>query len=170
MPLAVALPHAEVFATDLAPSAVRLIAESAAARGVSNVTPQAVDAQDLGCFETCSFSVVTCSYGLMFMPDHLKALQEALRVLKPRGLYVATVFAPPEQYQFGWVSCTNRHYVALCYAVTAVLIMHTPVTIAQHSISSHAPAAACLNAPAPQKQEDQACTCNQDNGVMCCMN
>ena len=104
MPLAKALPHAEVIATDLSPVAVSLIKKHAAAEGASNVAAQPADAQNLQDFENNTFAAVTCSYGLMFMPNHLKALREAHRVLQPGGLYVATLWAPLDNFQFGQVS------------------------------------------------------------------
>ena len=104
MPLAEALPTAQIVATDLAPSAIDLIRKHAEAKGVSNVTAQSADAQNLLEFGDDAFVAVTCSYGLMFMPEHQKALTEAYRVLQPGGLFVATVFAALDSYQFGWVS------------------------------------------------------------------
>lgn len=101
------MPHAEIIATDLAPVAVSLIKEHAAAEGVFNVVAQQADAQDLRQFKDNYFAAVTCSYGLMFMPEHVKALQEAYRVLQSGGLYVATVWAPLESFQFGQVSFTS---------------------------------------------------------------
>lgn len=101
VPLGREMPHAEIIATDLAPVAVSLIKEHAAAEGVFNVVAQQADAQDLRQFKDNYFAAVTCSYGLMFMPEHVKALQEAYRVLQSGGLYVATVWAPLESFQFG---------------------------------------------------------------------
>lgn len=91
VPLAKALPHTEVLATDLSPIAVSFISSYAQAEGVTNITAQPADAQNLEQFHDCTFAAVTCSYGLMFMPNHAQALREAYRVLQPGGLYVATV-------------------------------------------------------------------------------
>lgn len=98
------MPHAHVVATDLSPVAVSLISDYALAEGVDNVESQPADAQNLEQFHDCSFGAVTCSYGLMFMPDHARALREAYRVLKPGGLYVASVWAALDNFQFGQVS------------------------------------------------------------------
>ncbi len=103
VPLGKAIPNARVVATDLSPASVSLISEYAASEGVTNLTAQPADAQHLQDFGDNTFDAVTCSYGLMFMPDHQKALQEAHRVLKLGGLYVATVWGPLEHYQFGQV-------------------------------------------------------------------
>ena len=104
VPLAQAFPTAQIVATDLSPSAVDLIRKHAEAKGVYNVAAQFADAQNLLEFGDDTFAAVTCSYGLMFMPEHQKALTEAYRVLQPGGLFVATVFAALDSYQFGWVS------------------------------------------------------------------
>lgn len=112
VPLAKALPHAQIVATDLSPVAVSFISDYAQAEGVTNVTAQPADAQNLEQFHDCTFAAVTCSYGLMFMPDHAQALREAYRVLQPGGLYVATVWAPLDTFQFGQVSIVHfqRHH------------------------------------------------------------
>mmetsp|Transcript_1265 Transcript_1265/g.2617 ORF Transcript_1265/g.2617 Transcript_1265/m.2617 type:complete len:229 (+) Transcript_1265:2739-3425(+) len=66
----------------------------ASARGLSNVTCEVVDAQNLSTIASGSQDVVTVCYGLMFMPDLQKALAEMKRVLKPdSGILVATVWA-----------------------------------------------------------------------------
>ena len=103
VPLAKAFPQAEIIATDLAPAAVEHLRRHAASEGVSNVRAQPADAQNLHDFKDNSFAIVTCSYGLMFMPEHQKALGETYRVLQSGGLFVAAVWAPLETMQFGQV-------------------------------------------------------------------
>lgn len=107
VPLAKAIPRARVVATDLSPKAVSFISDYAQAEGVTNVTAQTADAQNLKQFQDSTFAAVTCSYGLMFMPDHNSALREAYRVLQPDGLYVAAVWAPLETFQFAQVSVST---------------------------------------------------------------
>jgi len=104
VPLARELPHVSVIATDLSQASVPLVYKYAAAQGVTNITAQAADAQNLADFSSNSFAAVTCSYGFMFMPDLDKALQEANRVLQPGGLLVATVWAEVENCQNAQVS------------------------------------------------------------------
>ncbi|DBB01595.1 hypothetical protein WJX77_000795 [Trebouxia sp. C0004] len=99
VPLARELPHVSVISTDLSSVSAPLVQKYAAAQGVTNITAQAADAQNLADFSSNSFAAVTCSYGFMFMPDLDKALQEASRVLQPGGLLVATVWGEAENCQ-----------------------------------------------------------------------
>ncbi len=61
--------------------------------GMDNVDFHIMDAENLT-FESNSFDIITCSYGLFFIPDMSAALQSWLRVLKPGGKLVFTSFAP----------------------------------------------------------------------------
>lgn len=70
----------DLVATDLSPAMLSYARESLA--GQAGITWQQVDAQDLP-FEDGGFSAVLCAFGFMFVPDRLKALREARRVLAP---------------------------------------------------------------------------------------
>ena len=48
-------------------------------------------------FETKSFDVVICQFGLMFFSDKAAGAREAFRVLKPGGLYLFNVWDTLEQ-------------------------------------------------------------------------
>jgi ubiquinone/menaquinone biosynthesis C-methylase UbiE len=48
-------------------------------------------------FETRSFDVVVCQFGLMFFPDKAAGAREAFRVLKPGGVYLVSVWDTLEQ-------------------------------------------------------------------------
>ena len=104
MPLAKKFQHAHVISTDLSPKSVSLVHTYAQAQGVTNLTAQVADAQNLQDFADATFSVVTCSYGLFFMPEATKAVKEAHRVLQPGGLFVATVWGWPDKVQMSEVS------------------------------------------------------------------
>ncbi|PWT99462.1 MAG: ubiquinone biosynthesis protein UbiE [Bacteroidetes bacterium] len=56
-------------------------------RVAGKVEWKVADAQSLP-FESEEFELVVCQFGLMFMPDKIKALQEAYRVLKPGGCFL----------------------------------------------------------------------------------
>ena len=61
--------------------------------GFDNVDFHVMDAENLD-FKNNYFDVITCSYGLFFMPDMSAALKSWLRVLKPGGKLIFTSFAP----------------------------------------------------------------------------
>jgi SAM-dependent methyltransferase len=48
-------------------------------------------------FGNGEFDTVVCQFGLMFVPDKLAAVREARRVLRPRGSYLLTTWAPLER-------------------------------------------------------------------------
>ena len=48
-------------------------------------------------FETRSFDVVVCQFGVMFFPDKAAGAREAFRVLKPGGVYLFSVWDSLEQ-------------------------------------------------------------------------
>jgi ubiquinone/menaquinone biosynthesis C-methylase UbiE len=64
----------------------------AAARLTSaRVSFQAADAQDLP-FAEHSFDLALCQFGVMFMPDKVRANREAQRVINPDGAYLLVTF------------------------------------------------------------------------------
>lgn len=76
---------------DFAPAMLEL----ARSRTIGGKFEQA-DAQDLP-FDDASFDAVTCSFGLMHVPDQPKALREIRRVLKPDGVFVMTCWVGPDE-------------------------------------------------------------------------
>jgi len=96
LPLARAVgPSVQITATDLVPEMVAACEENAREQGLMNVTCQQADAQSLP-FPGQRFDVVTCRFGIMYFPDAARALREILRVLKPGGRAVFTVWATPD--------------------------------------------------------------------------
>lgn len=90
--LAAALPHAQVIATDLAETYLPLGRARAENAGLSNVSFQVADGENLVGFENDTFDAVTCSLGLMFFPREEQGLKEFYRVLKPGGIVALTVW------------------------------------------------------------------------------
>jgi ubiquinone/menaquinone biosynthesis C-methylase UbiE len=83
-----AVPDAEVVATDLNPAVLAFAEHSG---WPEQVTFQPADAQDLP-FRDGSFDLVVCQFGVMFMPDKVRANREARRVLDTSGQYLVVTF------------------------------------------------------------------------------
>lgn len=75
--------------TDLSPAMLEIAGPKF--RAGENVTLQPADALSLP-FGDASFDVVACQFGVMFYPDKDKGHREALRVLKPGGRYIFSVW------------------------------------------------------------------------------
>ncbi len=86
--LALALPRAQLIATDLNQPMLDHAATKPELRGVEL---RQADALALP-FDDQSFDAVVCQFGVMFFPDRVAAFQEAYRVLKPGGLFVFNVW------------------------------------------------------------------------------
>jgi ubiquinone/menaquinone biosynthesis C-methylase UbiE len=86
----------QIVATDLNQP---MIDHAAMQLASSRVTWQQADAVALP-FENASFDRVVCQFGIMFVPDKLKAYQEALRVLKPGGSFVFNVWDKIQENEF----------------------------------------------------------------------
>jgi len=82
------LPDAEIVATDLnAP----MLDQAGRRLDASNVRFQTADAQTLP-FKDGSFDLVVCQFGLMFVPDKVRANSEARRVLCNGGRYMLVIW------------------------------------------------------------------------------
>jgi SAM-dependent methyltransferase len=90
------LPRAEIIATDLNAAMV----EYGTAR-VPGAHWQQADAQALP-FPDHSFDLITCQFGVMFLPDKPAAFAEARRVLRPGGRLVFNAWGPIDTHDFGW--------------------------------------------------------------------
>jgi ubiquinone/menaquinone biosynthesis C-methylase UbiE len=77
-------PDVSVLATDYAQGMVDAVNNRAEKEGWKNVKAQVMDATDLTLADA-SVDVVTCSFGMMFIPEAPKALSEFHRVLTPGG-------------------------------------------------------------------------------------
>ena len=86
--LHLAIPQAQIVATDVNPVMLTLAAQRL---GSGNVSFQPADAQDLP-FDDESFDLVVCQFGVMFFPDKVRAHEEARRVLRSSGHYLLVSF------------------------------------------------------------------------------
>ncbi len=89
-------PRGRVVGVDLSPDMLDVARERAASQGISNVTFQVNEDEDLSAFPDSTFDAVVCRLGLMFMPEPVRALKGFLRVLKPnRRASVSTWASSP---------------------------------------------------------------------------
>jgi SAM-dependent methyltransferase len=83
-------PSARLTATDLNAPMLEIAAQKFGPADV--VAFQPADAMSLP-FTDGAFDLVLCQFGVMFFPDKVAAFREALRVLRPGGAYVFSVWA-----------------------------------------------------------------------------
>jgi len=86
--LHLALPDAEIVATDLNPTMLALATDRVRS---DKVRFQPADAQSLP-FPDDSFDLVVCQFGAMFFADRVKANRDARRVLREGGAYLALIW------------------------------------------------------------------------------
>jgi ubiquinone/menaquinone biosynthesis C-methylase UbiE len=86
-----------IVSTDLNQPMLDYAAAKPALQG--RVTWRQADAQALP-FDDAAFDVVTCEFGMMFLPDKVKGYSEALRVLRPRGRLLFNVWGPISDNHF----------------------------------------------------------------------
>lgn len=107
----IAGPDGFVLLTDQAQEMLAVAREKAQARGLRNVDFRLVDGEELG-VEPDSFDAVLCRWGIMFMPEPGRCLQQAHRALKQGGRMALAVWGPPERNPFLAVpmSILRKHY------------------------------------------------------------
>lgn len=89
----------EVAGIDISPAPLKIAAERATQRGLTNVTFQQADAHELP-FPDNSFDRITSRLGIMFFSDLAQSLREMHRVLKPTGKAILLVWGPMNQPYF----------------------------------------------------------------------
>jgi ubiquinone/menaquinone biosynthesis C-methylase UbiE len=106
--LAMSLPSSVfIIATDLSQEML----DVGAAVGTSRpVEWRQADALDLP-FDKASFDVVVCQFGVMFLPDKVRAFSEARRVLRRGGMFVFNVWDSLERNEFAAI--VNRTMAGL---------------------------------------------------------
>jgi SAM-dependent methyltransferase len=92
-------PSGHVTAFDLSADLLAIAADRARSRGLTNVTVQQGDAQQLP-FPDEQFDLATSRFGVMFFADTQRALRELLRVLKRGARACFAVWGPKEQPYF----------------------------------------------------------------------
>ncbi|NNE67323.1 MAG: class I SAM-dependent methyltransferase [Pyrinomonadaceae bacterium] len=89
-------PGVSIVATDLNQA---MLDFASSGRPLENVTWQKADALSLP-FEAASFDAVVCQFSAMFFPDRPQAYSEALRMLKPGGRFIFSVWDRIEENHF----------------------------------------------------------------------
>ena len=93
-------PEASQVATDLSSP---MLEHAASMQGdPDRVEWRTADALDLP-FAGDSFDVVACQFGVMFFPDRIKAYAEALRVLRPGGVFLYNMWDRIEENDFAFI-------------------------------------------------------------------
>jgi SAM-dependent methyltransferase len=86
----------EVVVADVAAEMTAIAARRAAALGLENVTPRALDLEAIA-EPDASYDVVLCREGLMLVPEPERAAGEIRRVLRPGGRAAVTVWGPRQR-------------------------------------------------------------------------
>jgi ubiquinone/menaquinone biosynthesis C-methylase UbiE len=102
-----------IVATDLNQPMLDYAAAKPSLRG--RVTWRQADAQVLP-FGDATFDVVTCQFGMMFLPDKVKGYSEARRVLRPRGRFLFNV----------WDRISDNHFADVVTDALATLFPQDP--------------------------------------------
>jgi ubiquinone/menaquinone biosynthesis C-methylase UbiE len=86
----------KVILIDISEDMLKIAMENAAERGLENIESYVCDVSDLP-FQDNTFDAISCRFGFMFFPDMLLAAKEIIRVLKPGGRMVTSVWDVPEK-------------------------------------------------------------------------
>ncbi|MGH6610858.1 MAG: class I SAM-dependent methyltransferase [Burkholderiaceae bacterium] len=93
-------PTGYVVATDIAPALLEHALADARAAGLSNISVQELDGEQLDTLPAASFDVVISRVGLIYFPDQQRALKGMRRALKPGGRVAAVVYSTPDRNGF----------------------------------------------------------------------
>ena len=106
--LSAALPEAAIVATDLN----QAMLDQAAAIGTKRAVDfRQADAQQLP-FPDGTFDVVVCQFGVMFVPDKVRAYREVRRVLRPGGIFLFNAWDRLAENEFAQLA---HDAVAACF-------------------------------------------------------
>jgi SAM-dependent methyltransferase len=121
-------PDGEVVATDLTPEWGPVVAERAKSMGLSNVTFTAMGAEALDLPDD-AFDLAYCQFGLMFVPEPVRALREMRRVLKPDGRLGVVVWSTADRVPC--IALVNRHLAPLIPPDAPERQLPTPVQLGE---------------------------------------
>ena len=88
-----------VVATDVSEEPLKIAAERAKERGLTNIRFECADVHQLG-YRDAEFDLITCRFGVMFFSDLSRALKEMRRVLKPGGRVAFAAWGSFDQQYF----------------------------------------------------------------------
>ncbi|MFT5202594.1 MAG: ubiquinone/menaquinone biosynthesis C-methylase UbiE [Candidatus Aldehydirespiratoraceae bacterium] len=92
-------PGGRVLGSDISANMVAAAVAAATDKGISNVSFERADAEDLGC-EPASFDVAICALGLMYVPSPKNALREMYEALGTGGRVSVSIWG--ERRNCGW--------------------------------------------------------------------
>jgi len=91
-----------VLGVDVTPAMLDIARQRIARRGWKNVEVREVDAAQLP-FPDASFDKAICTFALSIIPDYVRAIEEARRVLVPGGRFVSLEMRPRPHNVPGWL-------------------------------------------------------------------
>ena len=89
-----------MLATDIAPALLEHALTDARAAGLSNVSVQELDGEQLDTLPAASFDIVISRVGLIYFRDQQRALKGMHHALKPGGRVAAIVYSTPDRNGF----------------------------------------------------------------------
>lgn len=90
---------ATVLATDWSPAMIRCLELRARSEGLSDVAARVMDCHALD-LDDDTFDVSGSQFGVMLVPDQLRALREMVRVTRPGGRVLLIAYGAPSEIEF----------------------------------------------------------------------